>query len=101
MQQQVHFNKRHRAAPLGTLYPGTKVHITSHDQPGTTVEKAEAPTTYIIETLTKDICRNREHLVPSEPVPKSLQKSSVIKEPLELNIKTRPKRYIKLLAILP
>ena len=100
MQQQVHFNKRHKAASLGTLSPGTKVHITSHDQPGTIVEKAEAPTTYIIETLTKDIC-NREHLVPSEPVPKSLQKSSVIKEPLELNIKTRPKIYIRLLAILP
>ena len=43
LQQQVTFNKRHRAAPLGTLSPGTKVHITSHDQPGTVIEKAEAP----------------------------------------------------------
>ena len=89
LQQQVNFNKRHRAAP------GTKVHVTSHDQPETVVEKADAPRSYIIETPTKDIRRNREHLVPLEPVPKSPQKSSVVKEPLELNIKTRPKRSIK------
>ena len=63
LQQQVNFNKRHRAALLGTLSPGTKVHITSHDQPGTVIEKAEAPRSYIIETPTKDIRRNREHLV--------------------------------------
>ena len=63
LQQQVNVNKRHRAAPLGTLSPGTKVHITSHDQPGTVIEKAEAPRSYIIETPTKDIRRNCEHLV--------------------------------------
>ena len=63
------------------------MHITSHDQPGTVIEKAEVPRSYIIETPTKDIRRNREHLVPPEPVPKSPQKSSVVKEPLELNIK--------------
>ena len=95
MQQQVNFNKRHRAAPLRTLSPGTKVHITSHDQPGTVIEKAEAPRSYIIETPTKDIRRNHEHLVPLEPVQKSPQKFSVVKKPLELNIKTRPKRSIK------
>ena len=86
---------KHRAAPLGTLSQGTKVHITSYNQPGTVIEKAETPRSYIIETLTKDIRRNREHLVPLEPVPKSLQKSSVVKGPLELNIKTRPERSIK------
>ena len=69
LQQQVNF-KRHRAAPLGTLSPGTKVHITSHDQPGTVVEKAEAPRSYRIETATNDIRRNSEHLVLLEPVPK-------------------------------
>ena len=90
MKQQVNFNKRHRAAPLGTLSSGTKVHITSHDQPGTVIEKADAPRCYITETLTKDIHCNHEHLVPLKPVPKSPP------EPLELNIKTRPKRSIKL-----
>ena len=95
MKQQVNFNKRHRAAPLGTLSPGTKVHITSHNQPGTVIEKADAPRSYIIETPTKDVRRNREHLVPLEPVPKSPH-SSAVKEPVELNIKTRPKRSIKL-----
>ena len=95
LQQQVNFNKRHRAAPLGTLSPDTKVYITSHDQPGTVVKKAGAPRSYIIETPTKDILCNREHLVPLEPVPKSPQKSSVVKELLELNIQIRPKRSIK------
>ena len=90
VKQQVNFNKRHRAAPLGTLSPGTKVHITSHDQPGTVIEKPDAPRSYIIETPTKDIHRNHEHLVPLEPVPKSPP------EPLELNIKRRPKGSIKL-----
>ena len=37
LQQQAKFDKRHRAAP------GTKVHITSYDQPGTVVKKANAP----------------------------------------------------------
>ena len=50
----------------------------------------------MIQTPTKDIRRKREHSVPLEPVPKSPQKSSVVKEPLELNIKTRPKRPIKI-----
>ena len=89
LQQQVNFNDRHRAAPLGTLSPGTKVHITSHDQPGTVVEKAEAPRSYIIETTTKDIRRNCKHLVPLESVPKSPQISSVAKELLELNSKNK------------
>ena len=39
LQQQVNFNKRHRAAPLGTLSPGTKVHITSHDRESRALEK--------------------------------------------------------------
>ena len=71
------------------------MHITSQVQPGTGIEKAEAPRSYLIKTPKKDIRRNREHLVPLESIPKSPQKSSVIKEPLELNIKTRPKRSIK------
>ena len=71
------------------------MHITSHDQPGTVIEKAEAPRSYIIETPTKDIRRNREDLFPPEPVPKSPQKSSVVKGPLELNIKTKFKRSKK------
>ena len=39
LQQQVNFNRGHRAASLLTLPPGTKVHITSYDQPGTVVKK--------------------------------------------------------------
>ena len=95
LQQQANFNKRHRAAPLSTLSPGTKVHITSYDQPGTVVNKADAPRSYIIETPNKDIRRNREHLIPLEPVPKSTKASNVVKDPPELNIKSRPKRTIQ------
>ena len=95
LQQQANFNKRHRAAPLSTLPPGTKVHITSYDQPGTVVKKADAPRSYIIETSKRDIRRNREHLIPLEPVPKSTKTSTVVKDPPELNIKSRPKRTIQ------
>ena len=73
------------------------MHITSHDQPGTAIEKADASRSYIIETPTKDIRRNLEHLVPLQPVPKSPQKSFAVKDPPELNINTIPKRSVKLL----
>ena len=89
LQQQANFNKRHRAAPLSTLPPGTKVNITSYDQPGTVVNKADAP------TPKRDVRRNREHLIPLEPVPKSTKPSTVVKDPPELNIKSRPKRTIQ------
>ena len=95
LQQQANFNKRHRAAPLSTLSPGTKVHIISYDQTGTVVKKADAPRSYIIETPKKDIHRNREHLIPLEPGPKSTKASNVLKDPPELNIKSRPKRTIQ------
>ncbi len=100
MQQQANFNQRHRAAPLEPLSPGTRVHYTSHDKPGTVVEKADAPRSYIIETPTKNIRRNREHLVPLEPAsrsPKSPQKSRptvVVKDP-ELNVNSRPKKTVR------
>ena len=96
LQQQINFSKRHRAAPLSTLPPGTNEHITSYDQPGTVVKKADAPRSYIIETPKKDIRRNLEHWIPLEPVPKSPKASIVVKDPTELSIKPRSKRIVQL-----
>ena len=91
LQQQINFNRRHRAAPLSTLQPGTEVVITNLDQPGTVVKEAYGPRSFVIETPTKNIRRNREHLVPVEsppkpPTPKKLR---------ELNISLRPRRTVK------
>ena len=69
----------------------TEVVITSHDQPGTVVEKADSPRSYVIETPTKNIRRDREHLVPLEPSPKP----PTPKESPELNISSRPHRTVK------
>ena len=55
LQHQVNFNSRHRAAPLSTLQPGTKVVITNHDQPGTVVKEVDSPRSFVIETPTKNI----------------------------------------------
>jgi len=95
LQQQINFNKRHRAAPLSTLSPGTRVHITTYDQPGAVVKKADAPRSYIIETPTRDIRRNREHLIPLDPDVQPPKTSTIMKEPPELNIKSRPKRTVQ------
>ena len=90
LQQQINFNRRHRA-PLSTLQPGTEVVSTNHDQPGTVVKEADGPRSFVIEMPTKIIRRNREHLVPVEssprpPTPKKLP---------ELNISLRPRRTVK------
>ena len=87
----VNFNRRHRAAPLSTLQPGTEVVITNHDQPGTVVKEADGPRSFVIETPTKNIRRNREHLVPVESPPKP----PTPKKLPELNISLRPRRTVK------
>ena len=89
LQQQANCNKRHRAAPLSTVSPSPKIHIASYDQPGTFVKKADAPRSYIIETPKKNIRRNCDHLIPLEPVPKSTETFTVVKDPPELNIKSK------------
>ena len=89
--EQTKFNRRHRTAPLSTLQPGTEVVITNHDQPGTVVKEADGPRSFVIETPTKNIRRNREHLVPVE----SLPKPPTPKKLPELNISLRPRRTVK------
>ena len=91
LQQQINFNRRHRAAPLSTLQPGTEVVITNHDQPGTVVKEADGPRSFVIEMPTKNIRRNREHLVPVESPPKP----PTPKKLPELNISLRPRRTVK------
>ena len=91
LQQQINFNRRHRTAPLSTLQPSTEVVITNHDQLGTVVKEADGPRSFVIEMPTKNIHRNREHLVPVESPPKP----PTPKKLPELNISLRPRRTVK------
>ncbi len=64
-QKQVdNYNKRHRVQVHSPLPITTQVWITSEDQPveGRVVELADTPRSYVIETPTGQVQRNRHHL---------------------------------------
>ena len=64
-QKQVdNYNKRHRVQDHSPLPITTQVWITSEDQPveGRVVELADTPRSYVIETPTGQVQRNRHHL---------------------------------------
>eukprot|EP00794_Sanderia_malayensis_P016471 gene16471-18108_t len=102
-QEKIRYDRIHRAIPLSTLVPGTNVNVTTHNEQGTVLKSADSPRSYLIQTPTKVIRRNREHLIPLTP---EATTESTVKEPevpitpipekkIELNILSRPKRNIK------
>ena len=105
MQQQQHFNVKHRAKLLPPLSTGAEVKIANYDQTGVVQEKTNSPRQYVIQTPTSTLRRNRVHLVP---LPDSNQsESSQVSEDCKednpeveqqrspLNILSRPRRTIK------
>ena len=106
VQQQILYNKKHRAAPLSILHPGTEVCIKDHDLPGIITQKANYPRSYVVQTPLSSLRRNREHLVPSEPYSDSPMRARTNEDSesqtrlcqtpqVELNIKTRPRRTLQ------
>ena len=106
VQQQIVYNKEHRAAPLSILHPGTEVCIKDHDLPGIVTQKANYPRSYVVQTHLSSLRRNREHLVPSEPQSDSPMRARTNEDSesqtrlcqtpqVELNIKTRPRRTLQ------
>ena len=102
-QQKVSYDKRHRVIPLPQLKPDAEVNITTHHEQGTILKPANTPRSYYVQTPTKVIRRNREHIIPlntgtPEKSPNVQKQATSVKTPemsTELNILTRPTRTIK------
>ena len=73
------FDKRHRASPLPDLPEDTQVMVEFHNrrEPGVVTGSADAPRSYVIDTSSGPVRRNRHHLVeippPKEPIPNTLE----------------------------
>jgi len=102
-QQKLCYDKRHRAIPLTPLKPDTEVNITTHHEQGTILKPADSPRSYYVQTPTKVVRRNREHIVPLSPSTHTRSPDSKVQttpvestnKTTELNILSRPKRNIK------
>ncbi|XP_054259732.1 uncharacterized protein K02A2.6-like [Macrosteles quadrilineatus] len=58
------YDSRHGAKSLGSLKSGDSVWISDVGKPGTVVKTATEPRSYIVRTDTRDLRRNRFHLLP-------------------------------------
>lgn len=69
-RQKRDFDQRHRAHLLSSLPDNSEVWVTTGEQPvpGQVVSSATAPRSYIVNTSTGNVRRNRSHI---NPVPQS------------------------------
>ena len=76
-KQKAAFDKRHRATPLTNIPEDTAVFVRTGDRqvPGTVVSSAPAPRSYLVNTPTGQVRRNRRDLVPI-PEEQSLEQHS-------------------------
>ena len=63
-RQKQHYDRRHRAQALTPIPEDSDVGITSDDQPisGRVISQASIPRSYVVETATGPVRRNRQHL---------------------------------------
>ena len=97
-QQKLCYDKRHHAIPLTALKPDTEVNNTTHHEQGTIIKPADSPRSYYVQTPTRVIRRNREHIVPLHPSTHTESPTTPVESTsrtTELNILSRPKRNIK------
>ena len=89
--------------PIAPLKPDAEVNIITHHGQGTILKPANSPRSYFVQTPTKSIRRNSEHIIPLQPgtpvKSSNMQKHATpVKIPemkIELNILSRPTRTIK------
>ena len=63
LNQQLSFNKRHRAVKLPALHPGDHVWVRDQDRHGLILGKTEQPRSYLVDTNKGTLRRNRSALV--------------------------------------
>lgn len=66
LRQKADYDSRHRTRPLPEIPDNTEVWVTTngHHSPGRIVSPADAPRSYIVETPSGQLRRNRAHLTP-------------------------------------
>ena len=67
-RQTVDYDRYHRAQPLSTLCAGDPVRVQDAKIGGIAVDKAGTPRSYLVQTPTTCLRRNRRHLVPTPNV---------------------------------
>ena len=85
-QQKEHYDRRHRASVLPVLPDNTPVLVQTGSSrvPGTTISQADAPRSYLIQTSSGTVRRNRQHLiaVPVRDDPSSNQADVSLRQPV-------------------
>ena len=95
-KQKKNFDNRHKAQPLKPLPPGATVYITDMDCTGTVIRPSKKPRSYLVDTPTTVVRRNR---VQRQNIPKDIDKKQDEQETTpSLNINSRPNR-IKTLSL--
>ena len=86
--QKRDYDRRHRAQTLNPIPEDSDVWITSDDQPisGRVISPASTPTSYVVETPTGSVRRNRQHL---NILPDGHQPNDQTKQPVREPIQTR------------
>lgn len=64
LNQKRNYDRHHRARDLEEIRPETKVWITDLRRFGTIIKKCNEPRSYMVETMKRQIRRNRVHLIP-------------------------------------
>ena len=67
LQQKENYDRRHRVRPLPPLLEDTPVWVNTQGRqtPGRVVTTAATPRSYIVDTSTGHVRRNRQHIVPN------------------------------------
>ena len=97
--QRLNFNQRHNAIPLRSVQPGTPVHIKDMGTTGTIAGAAETPRSYLVETESGTVRRNRSHV---NPIPTNKPASpSVLDKPVSPSVVRKQARDLTPLKQLP
>uniref|UniRef100_A0A1A8CXN4 Gypsy retrotransposon integrase-like protein 1 n=1 Tax=Nothobranchius kadleci TaxID=1051664 RepID=A0A1A8CXN4_NOTKA len=83
MKDSAAYNRRHRVTELPPLSPGQPVWITDTRREGTVISSHSTPRSYIVETPSGAIRRNRHHLQPLPDATPKLQTPSTPVRPTE------------------
>ena len=86
------YDRQHRARPLAPLYVGNPVWVQDARTGGTVVGQAGSPRSYLVQTPTSCLRRNRRHLVPTpNEQPVCAERATTATAESSTNDETRPR----------
>ncbi|CAB4025773.1 Transposon Ty3-G Gag-Pol poly, partial [Paramuricea clavata] len=77
-KQKKNFDNRHKAQPLKPLPPGATVYITDMDCTGTIIRPSKKPRSYLVDTPTTVVKRNRLQFLYYQPISEHINDPSHI-----------------------